>query len=384
MCVALCALVACADDEPTITEATSEVTIRVERGVDRASAFSPHEARILARDHGVKWTGVYIGGACSAGSGWTKAAINNIYDATKWRFMPIWVGQQSPAICGAHTLSYARGKLDGMAAAHRMAQLGWKGHRDIPIALDVEAGTYEHSHSGSTSYVHGWVAAVHAAGYRAYVYSSPTGIVHFRDAKIRVDGGWVASFFFSGFRKVQPSDLHQIGRRFIHHNRAWQYAGNFFVSGVGRVDADTSDLLLAPRPGGTNRVRTSQPMAPLACGELSPGEGLYRGESIASCDGTSVLALDEDGELTLTVRGVVTWSAEAAGAGETAVLGTDGELVVYDADQEPVFATGTPGHPDATLSIGDDLALVDDGAPVWTAAGGAVDVDAVELDDQSP
>jgi hypothetical protein len=381
MCVSLCAFIACADDPPAVDDAESESTITVERGVDRAGAFSPHEARILARDHGVKWTGVYIGGACSAGSGWTRSAIDAIYNATRWRFMPIWVGQQSPAICGAHTLSYTRGKLDGEAAAHRMAELGWKPHRDIPVALDVEAGTYEFSHSRSTSYVHGWVAAVHAAGYRAYVYSSPFGIVHFRDANIHVDAGWVASFFYQGFRAVKPGDLHQIGRRFIHHNRAWQYAGNFFVAGVGHVDADTSNLLLAPRPGGTNRSRTSQPLTPLACGELAPGEGLYRGESIASCDGSSVLALGDDGELALTARGKLVWSSGTAGAGETAVLGTDGDLVVYDAEQEPVFATGTQGHPDATLAIGDDLALVDDDHRVWTPAGGVRDVETVELDE---
>jgi hypothetical protein len=383
MCLSCCALVAsCADDEPAVDETSSDVTITVQRGVDRAGAFNVREARILAQDHGVKWTGVYIGGACSAGSGWTKSTIEAIHRATKWRFMPIWVGQQSPAICGAHTLTFTRGKLDGAAAAHRMAQLGWKPHRDIPVALDVEAGTYEHSHGGSTSYVHGWVAAVHAAGYRAYVYSSPFGIVHFHDAHLKIDAAWVASFFFHGFKRgLRPGDLHQIGHRYVHHNRAWQYAGDFNVSGVGRVDASTSNLLLAPAPGGTNRALTAQPMAALQCGALAPGEGLYRGESIASCDGHSVLALSADGDLTLTVDGALAWSSGTTGAGETAVLGTDGDLVVYDAETEPVFATGTSGHPEAHLEIGRDLTLSGDGDPVWTGTNGLLDEDFVEVGD---
>jgi hypothetical protein len=116
-------------------------------------------------------------------------------------------------------------------------------------------------------------------------------------------------------------------------------------------------------------------MTALTCGELAPGEGLFRGESIASCDGRSVLALGEDGDLTLTVGGTVTWSTATTGAGETVVLGTDGDLVVYDTDQEPVFVTQTVGHPDAKLEIGADLALTEDGDTLWTPASGLVDVD---------
>jgi len=238
------------DDTPPLPELGRRVT--VQRGVDRAGQFSVHEARILDHDHGVKWTGVYIGGACNGGFGWTKAGVEAIHHATGWRFMPIWVGQQSPSICGAHSLTYTRGKLDGAAAAHRMHAFGWGAHKDIPIALDVEGGTYEFSPHRSTAYVHGWIHAVHAAGYRAYVYSSPFGIKHFHDAKLKLDGAWVASWHFNGFHAVRPSGLHEIGNRYTRHNRAWQYSGDFPVSGVGGVDANTSDLLLAPAPGGTN------------------------------------------------------------------------------------------------------------------------------------
>src|SRR5262252_7430043 len=90
------------DDTATTTEESR--VIRVERGVDRASVLSTHEARILHADHGVRWSGVYLGGACTGGSGWTKTAVETTAPAPGWRFMPIWVGQQSPAIWGAHDL----------------------------------------------------------------------------------------------------------------------------------------------------------------------------------------------------------------------------------------------------------------------------------------
>nr|HEX4318596.1 glycoside hydrolase domain-containing protein [Kofleriaceae bacterium] len=236
--------------------APNSITPTLQRGVDRASAFDVSEARTLHDKHGVTWTGVYIGGACSGGSGWSKSVVESLHNAVGWRFMPIFVGQQSSSICHAHTVTAAQGKADGEHAASIMKSYDWLGHRAIPVALDVEAGTYSSSPSGSTAYVKAWVAAVHAAGYLAYVYSSPTGLVHFHDADIGVNGGWCASYFYDAFESVTPGDLHQLGNRFVHDNRAWQYAGDFEVAGVGRVDANTSHLLLAPPPGGTNIAKT--------------------------------------------------------------------------------------------------------------------------------
>ncbi len=248
------------DDAPEVVDAgvvappidAAPKPIEVLRGVDRASAFSVAEAKTLHTDHGVSWTGVYIGGACNAGSGWSKAVVTSLHTATEWQFMPIWVGQQSSAICGAHTLTAAQGTTDGKAAAATMLEFGWDGSRNIPVALDVESGTYSGDVAGATAYVKAWVTAVHAAGYLAYAYSSPTGIVHFHDNATGLDGAWVASWYYTDFHDSAPADLTQIGSDYTHDNRAWQYAGSFAVSGAGSVDADTSDLLLAPAPGGTN------------------------------------------------------------------------------------------------------------------------------------
>src|SRR6478609_8813892 len=64
----------------------------VQQGVDRAGAFSAAEATKLKSSYGLTWTGVYLGGPCSAGYGWNVNSVNAIYNATKWGFLPIYVG----------------------------------------------------------------------------------------------------------------------------------------------------------------------------------------------------------------------------------------------------------------------------------------------------
>jgi hypothetical protein len=350
----------------------ARVTIPILRGVDRASAFAVSEARVLHDNHGVRWTGVYIGGPCSGGSGWTKARVEDIANATHWQFMPIYVGQQSSSICGAHHLTYAQGQADGAAAARHMHDFGWARHQDIPVALDVEAGTYFGAESASTSYVRGWVNAVHDRGFRAYVYGSPFALVHYHDAKVRIDGAWAASYFYQGFKKLRPGELDQMGNDFRHRNRAWQYAGNFFVSGAGNVDADTSHFILAPRPGGSNRALITKRNVPATCGMLDIGDGVARGESVASCDGQTVLAMSATGELSLTTAGQTVWTAGTDGSGALAVLQDTGELAVYDDAGDTVFTSYTAGYPEAHATIdAQGLRLFDsDQTMLWTNTDG--------------
>src|SRR5450432_3969996 len=134
--------------------------IQVLQGVDRASAFSATEAHALKTNQNVQWTGAYIGGACSAGSGWTKTLLTTLAANESWTFMPTWVGQQSPSICGAHNLTAAQGQTDGVAAAAMMSNFGWAPNLDIPVALDLEAGSYTYSASGSIAYATAWRDAV--------------------------------------------------------------------------------------------------------------------------------------------------------------------------------------------------------------------------------
>ena len=380
-----CADVASDDDTSATEDALALTKIQVLRGVDRAGVFTTAEAKVLHNQHGVRWTGVYIGGACNGGFGWTPSKVTAIANATHWQFMPIWVGQQASSICHAHDLTANQGKADGKAAVTRMKQFGWKPDRDIPIALDVEAGTYFDHPIASTRYVRAWTTAVRAAGYRADVYGSPFGLNHYHDAHVRIDGAWAASYFYSGFRAVGPGHLDQMGNRYRHQNRAWQYAGNFSVSGAGRVDADTSNMMLAPRPGGTNRHITTHREAPSACGVLQPGEGLAVGESLASCDGHLVLAMTGAGDLQLTRDGAAVWSAGTDGAGATAVLEDNGELVVFDVDGAPVYTSDSGGYPDAQLELtADGLELVDDTSRVWTSKAGLTVWAGDDLDNLDP
>jgi hypothetical protein len=256
--VAVTAVIGCTDAAVDLGS-TSQDSIMVERGTDRASAFSVAEAKTLKSNYSVSWTGVYIGGSCSAGSGWTKATVTAIANATGWTFMPIWVGSQSSAICNTSTLTYARGQTDGVSTAATMAEFGWGPNLQIPVALDVEAGTYEDDPADSTSYIHGWLDAVHAAGYLGYIYSSPSGIVHYGNAGLTIDGVWVAAYQYSAFEDITPADLTDIGTLFSNHDRAWQYAGSVSIPGVGGVDCNTSDLLLAPAPGGANATCQALP-----------------------------------------------------------------------------------------------------------------------------
>ncbi len=257
LAVLLGSMTGCALDDPATDDTTDDPgvfevqTTGTLRGVDRAGAFSTREAKRLAHRHAVRWTGVYIGGACNAGYGWSKHRVRVLHDAVGWRFLPIWVGQQTSNICRHHRLTYARGLADGKAAVKRMRAFGWHPHREIPIALDVEGGTYASAHHPSTAYTRGWVKSVRAAGYRAYVYSSELAVEHYHDRHIPLDGVWVASWYYTSFHAADPSQL-SLGQRYRHHDRAWQYAGDFTVTGVGRVDGNVSDLLLAPGPGGTN------------------------------------------------------------------------------------------------------------------------------------
>jgi Domain of unknown function (DUF1906) len=232
-------------------DAPAPPAITVLRGVDRASAFSASEASTLSTSDGVKWTGVYIGGPCNAGSGWTKALVQSFAADLGWTFMPIYVGRQTSSICSADTLTAAQGTTDGQAAVAAMATFGWDANKKIPVCLDLEAGTYSANASGSEAYAKAWLAAVQAGGYLGYVYSNPTGINGLYSAGVKFDGAWPASWFYTSFENVAPSDLTQLTTGIYNSsNRAWQYAS--FTSSVGGIDADTSDLLLAPAPGGTN------------------------------------------------------------------------------------------------------------------------------------
>jgi len=108
---------------------------------------------------------------------------------------------------------------------------------------------------------------------------------------------------------------------------------------------------------------------PASCGYLSPDEGLIAGGPwLYSCAKTLGLTLDQWGNLGLysiapTSTGGVTvgpllWSVgPLTGGTDTTdlrlLMQQDGNLVVYDRNQTPVWATGTVGHPGAYVKLSD-------------------------------
>ena len=244
-------------DDPAPAATGQAATVQVLRGTDRASVFSPGEAATLRTNFGVAWTGVYIGGPCNGGSGWTRDTVTAIAAATGWQGRRIYVGAQLGIGCSATALGYAQGHTDGDRAAARMSAFGWDGGRDIPVVLDIERSTFDQNQGATTDYARGWLDAVHADGYRGYIYGSFTMLNAFAAAGLPVDGAWVAVFLSAsgtgGFEDVSPYDSRaRLGGNFSTHNRAWQYHGSAAIAGAGRVDTDVSDLLLAPAPGGSN------------------------------------------------------------------------------------------------------------------------------------
>jgi hypothetical protein len=346
--------------------------VTIQRGVDRAAAFADGEAMTLAASDGVTWTGAYIGGACSAGSGWSAARLTALATAVGWSFLPIYVGQQSASICHADTLTYAQGTADGEDTVAIMQSYAWPAGGMVPVALDVEAGTYSADAAGTVSYVQGWLDAVHAGGYLAYVYSSPSALNAFAAMSLPIDAAWVASSFYGGFANVAPDDLQQLGTNFTNHDRAWQYAENVAVPGAGALDCNSSDLVLAPAPGNANVFTPPPPPAPPSqCGRLAAGEGLSSGDTIYACNCHYWLTLQTGGDLVLSSAAGAFWSAGLAGRNSAvAVMQNDGNFVVYSQANAALWATATDGHSGAVLAVQDDGNLVvydAGGAVLWAS-----------------
>jgi hypothetical protein len=283
-----------APGDPEVGTTSQASTVAEMRGVDSAGAFSTAAAKILKNDYGVRWTGVYIGGPCDGGFGWDKSVVEAIHAATGWQFMPIYVGQESSSICGASHLTAAQGAADAHQTAALMASFGWEKNRSIPVTLDVEQDTYVGDPSGTIDYVRGWIGTVRGEGYLPYVYSNPDAINAFASAHLAIDAVWVASYFYNRFESLTPYDLNQIGNHFSNHNRAWQYAGDVDIPGVGHVDCDQADFLLAPAPGGTNGPPPPPPPPPKPCSLAGKSYPTNTCTETKQCDDGSWVARSSD------------------------------------------------------------------------------------------
>lgn len=106
------------------------------------------------------------------------------------------------------------------------------------------------------------------------------------------------------------------------------------------------------------------PVTPTGCGVMRLGEGLYPGQSVASCNSRYILTLQLDGNLVLTHAGIPLWWTATEGRGAVvALMQNDGNFVIYNSAGKALWSSRT--NPDgATLTVQDD-----GNAVIYTAGG---------------
>src|SRR5919197_1433968 len=97
---------------------------------------------------------------------------------------------------------------------------------------------------------------------------------------------------------------------------------------------------------------------------LDPGQALQVNESLVSANGRFSLGLQQDGNLVLyEPEGQPVWASGTAGReGSRATMQEDGNLVLYAPTGDPVWASDTYGNDGAYLVLQDDRNLVIYGA----------------------
>jgi hypothetical protein len=109
---------------------------------------------------------------------------------------------------------------------------------------------------------------------------------------------------------------------------------------------------------------------------LNPGESLGVNDSLVSPNGQFSLALQSDGNLVLyEADNQPVWAAGTDGQDVArATMQEDGNLVISSSAGDAVWASGTNGADGAALILQDDRNLViygGDGSPVWATNTGA-------------
>ena len=111
-------------------------------------------------------------------------------------------------------------------------------------------------------------------------------------------------------------------------------------------------------------------------------DSIWRAESIlspvnvgwTSGNGRAILRLQEDRNLVLYKDNKAVFRApNAVGRGHSAKMQSDGNFVLYDQHNAPVWASNTAGSPGAYLAIQDDGNMVvyrKDGHPLWATNTG--------------
>jgi len=119
-------------------------------------------------------------------------------------------------------------------------------------------------------------------------------------------------------------------------------------------------------PGGGS----SGPGYPDSRSVMRPGDRLRPGEAIRSDDGRFTLSYQGDGNLVLYQQGTPLWASGTNGrAPGSVVMQHDGNFVMYDANDLPIWASGSSlGYPGAWLTVQSDGNVViysAQGVPLW-------------------
>jgi hypothetical protein len=202
----------------------------------------------------------YLGGmnwACGYGnftSGWVRQVA-----AEGWRFMPLWVGRQSPCTNVPYVAkinpSQAAAQGQAEAASAVAAARGFGYGQGTPIYFDMEG--YQTGQSACTravlNFLGGWTRALHAAGYVSGVYSSASSGIRdlagqYRNAGYpRPDDIWIADW------NSEPvlTDPAVPNADWANHQRLHQYAGPHNETWGGstlNIDGDAADGQVAGMP----------------------------------------------------------------------------------------------------------------------------------------
>lgn len=120
---------------------------------------------------------------------------------------------------------------------------------------------------------------------------------------------------------------------------------------------------------------TSWPTGPSAQGDdMAPGEVLYPGESLTSQNGLYTLSYQTDGNLVLyrnysDGRRWAPWASGTSGiASKVCIMQSDGNLVIYNTNYNPIWASGSYGHQGSRLLVQDDGNVViynTNGQAIW-------------------
>jgi hypothetical protein len=222
----------------------------IETGIDTAGAPTAAQAAAALEAVDGSFWGVYIGGPCNGGSGYTTARLKEYAADDIEKFLPIYVGQQDPDTCRHATLTAGQGFQDGQEAVALLREFGWA--PGAPCVLDVESGAGDFDPAGAVAYADGWCVALRQAGYRPGVYGVPRYLALLQTETNRPDFIWVADFLAAGVVNHSLDPDHIPSQSVLPDTawagrRGWQYVGNGTV-GPLQVDISAVNFTLAPAP----------------------------------------------------------------------------------------------------------------------------------------